>query len=443
MLAGPPAEAHEPTNWPALAHHVGTEAPVAMLVMNDQGAVVWANAEALQVVDPFANDLIGRPVMDLVHQDDWLTVVASLEYSDECPGKSVGPIRVRYSGGSAVVRRANLWAKNMMDDPAIRGIVISWVPDVSHQVLADAVSSATAGNPLAETLAVLVRSTLAVPFNSPSSILEIDPETGEVLRNVSSAGAPHFLQGTDTDLPWVRAAQLGMAVNAADLGTYGARYQPSRTGFASVWCRPIPSNTASTGVLAVWRPTTRGLDPSQHQELDRIVDVAQLCIESAANHDLLRYMASHDRLTGVANREWLQTFDSPLFGTSALFVDLDDFKGVNDRFGHLVGDEVLQVVARRLLGAVRSEDLVTRYGGDEFVVVCRTPTKLAETEAIAARIAAVLQEPISVKQHQISISASIGIAIGDPHGSLVDLVAQAEHATPRVNESTRGTYTLA
>ena len=105
MLVGPLAEAHEPTQWPTLAHHVGTEAPVAVLVMDDQGTVVWANAEALQVVDSFANDLIGRRVMDLVHQDDWLTVLASLEYTGECPGKSVGPIRVRYSGGSAVVRR--------------------------------------------------------------------------------------------------------------------------------------------------------------------------------------------------------------------------------------------------------------------------------------------------------------------------------------------------
>ena len=100
--------------------------------------------------------------------------------------------------------------------------------------------------------------------------------------------------------------------------------------------------------------------------------------------------ARRDPLTGVANRKELFEVLSPILEqgalTAALYVDLDGFKEVNDRFGHTLGDELLCSVAARMRGAIRGIDTVARVGGDEFVVICRDLESTDEAVAIGTRI---------------------------------------------------------
>ena len=101
-----------------------------------------------------------------------------------------------------------------------------------------------------------------------------------------------------------------------------------------------------------------------------------------------------------------------------LFVDLNDFKPVNDQHGHQTGDRLLRVVAQRLMGAVREVDTVARVGGDEFAVILEAIGDADDAAVVAAKIAESIGEPFSIDRHTLSIGASTGIAIypGDGDG---------------------------
>ncbi len=130
-----------------------------------------------------------------------------------------------------------------------------------------------------------------------------------------------------------------------------------------------------------------------------------------------RHMALHDCLTGLASRVLLQnrleialeTAKRRQMGLAVLMVDLDNFKEINDTYGHSAGDEVLKVTAQRLLRAVRKEDTVARMGGDEFVVLVQYLIDLHAAERIAAIIVGTLAAPIPIDGHEIPISASVGV----------------------------------
>jgi diguanylate cyclase (GGDEF)-like protein/PAS domain S-box-containing protein len=135
----------------------------------------------------------------------------------------------------------------------------------------------------------------------------------------------------------------------------------------------------------------------------------------------LSHQAVHDSLTGLPNRALLSDrLTQALAGASrrnssvsVLFLDLDQFKTINDANGHLVGDELLVEVAARLSTAIRPSDTLARFGGDEFVVVCED-ADVVEAQCIADRLAAALRDPIKVGGSLQYVSASIGIAVSPP-----------------------------
>jgi diguanylate cyclase (GGDEF)-like protein/PAS domain S-box-containing protein len=137
--------------------------------------------------------------------------------------------------------------------------------------------------------------------------------------------------------------------------------------------------------------------------------------------DELSRQAVHDSLTGLPNRALLaDRLSQALAGAarreapvSVLFVDLDQFKSVNDVNGHLIGDDLLVEVANRLRTAVRPSDTLARFGGDEFVIVCED-ADVIEAQCIAERLSLALKEPVEIAGSQYHVSASIGIATSPP-----------------------------
>ena len=132
----------------------------------------------------------------------------------------------------------------------------------------------------------------------------------------------------------------------------------------------------------------------------------------------LHYIAGHDPLTGLPNRALffgrLQTSlalakreGSHL---SVLFIDIDGFKHVNDNYGHLIGDKLLESIAQRLGACVRRSDTVGRFGGDEFVVVLNSIDMFADVLLIAETIRAELERPYQLDHHNLQLSPSIGVA---------------------------------
>jgi diguanylate cyclase (GGDEF)-like protein len=161
--------------------------------------------------------------------------------------------------------------------------------------------------------------------------------------------------------------------------------------------------------------------------------------DATARHDVeaeLSHRATHDQLTGLPNRyllydrltQSLARLDRDAGSVALLIADLDDFKAVNDRFGHLAGDAVLTEWARRLSSLIRPADTAARLGGDEFALVCEAMDEGA-AEALLERLDAASSRPIRGASWEVTVGISIGYAIATTAGTTADeLVAVADKA---------------
>lgn len=162
----------------------------------------------------------------------------------------------------------------------------------------------------------------------------------------------------------------------------------------------------------------------------------------------LAHQAMHDALTGLPNRghferELQRQFNQhPQRNTLAvLFIDGDRFKQINDRWGHAAGDQVLKITAQRLRGQLRKEDLVARFGGDEFAIMLRQIENPEQAAQAARHIMAVMQQPIMLEQGKsVQQTLSIGIALASRHSSPEALLAQADAAMYHIKQLGGGWY---
>ena len=163
----------------------------------------------------------------------------------------------------------------------------------------------------------------------------------------------------------------------------------------------------------------------------------------------IHYLARYDALTGLPNRTFFhQKMQVTLArqqktgeSCAVLFIDLDQFKQINDTMGHPFGDALLCVVAERLRRIARPSDIVARFGGDEFVIL-QYPIEVPEDAAsLARRVATTLGEPCAIDHHQVVIGASIGISIGLQDGDNADLLLKnADMALYRTKSEGRGAW---
>ena len=165
----------------------------------------------------------------------------------------------------------------------------------------------------------------------------------------------------------------------------------------------------------------------------------------------LAYQATHDVLTGLGNRSLfadrlahdfeLARRDDRLL--AVLFIDLDEFKPINDALGHKVGDQLLISIARRLQGIIRGSDTLARFGGDEFVLLLPALETMHEAEEVARRVLEEIAKPHVIQNHELHISASIGVAvITEELAHHEKLLQQADMAMYRAKEQGRDTYEI-
>jgi diguanylate cyclase (GGDEF)-like protein/PAS domain S-box-containing protein len=166
-----------------------------------------------------------------------------------------------------------------------------------------------------------------------------------------------------------------------------------------------------------------------------------------AVEDRLAHEATHDPLTRLPNRvivddrlgHALDRGRRDGSRAAAIFLDIDEFKSVNDTWGHAAGDELLRQVAQRVQRAARAADTVGRYGGDEFVVICEDLPSAADALVVAERIRAEVAQPAAVDGEEIRVGTSIGVALSaGPEEASGTLLGRADAAMYEAKASGRG-----
>jgi len=228
---------------------------------------------------------------------------------------------------------------------------------------------------------------------------------------------------------------------------------------ARAFTQPINAMSAAAANFAKGQPA--GDLPVERQ--DEIGELARSLqqMQHQINHNLsqlqsnqqaLEHMAQHDVLTGLPNRRlFVSQLEKAMIHArryggevSVLFIDLDDFKDINDRYGHDTGDLVLKAVAQRLLAMMREGDTVARIGGDEFVVMLGAATTHPQLIAVAEKMLSGINLPIDVFGVEMKVGASIGISRYPQDGqSVSELLATADHAMYAVKAEGSGGFRFA
>jgi diguanylate cyclase (GGDEF)-like protein/PAS domain S-box-containing protein len=197
--------------------------------------------------------------------------------------------------------------------------------------------------------------------------------------------------------------------------------------------------------LVTWY--SRRINDDEKSFVRALASILGTALVRLRSEERMRHEALHDPLTGLANRTLLRDrLDLALARTAreatptgVLFVDLDEFKLVNDRFGHAAGDTVLASVGARLRAAVRPADTVARLGGDEFVVVCEAVDEAAAL-ALGRRLDAAVRQPLDIAGAEQHLTASIGIALGSDDAD--SILAAADSALYQAKAAGRGRVEL-
>jgi len=211
-----------------------------------------------------------------------------------------------------------------------------------------------------------------------------------------------------------------------------------------------------------WPGLVQMTDKTGHLRASRIVEGSEQLVQAAVHADTVAQLAvssldeltrrtQRDELTGAINRTlMLDRIDNAIAmakrhgkQVGLIFVDLDDFKPINDRFGHGVGDAVLKLVTRRLGEVVRDSDSVGRHGGDEFLVLLAELASAADATPVAQKVVEAIGEPFVVGHLALMLSASVGIAVYPEDGdNAVVLIGSADAAMYRAKKRGPGGFAL-
>lgn len=182
--------------------------------------------------------------------------------------------------------------------------------------------------------------------------------------------------------------------------------------------------------------------------VDGFVGISQDVTHQRREQDRLSHLAERDPLTGLLNRAGFESRVECKVWSSGegpslamLYIDLDHFKPVNDRYGHQAGDQLLQVFSKRISEAVRSSDVVARLGGDEFAILLEGVSDLATARRVADKVLAAAGQPFEIDGHRIQVGASVGVSLArGPDPDWRGLLHQADQQLYRAKNAGRGQH---
>ncbi|OIR04471.1 cyclic di-GMP phosphodiesterase Gmr [mine drainage metagenome] len=318
------------------------------------------------------------------------------------------------------------------------------------------------GKSLFKVLDALVLEVEALHPEMLCSILLVD-ESRQTLRHGAAPSLPGFYAQAIDGLPigdgmgtCGTAAFNGERVVVEDVQQHAYwqefRDLAARAGVQSCWSQPFKDeNDNVLGTFAIYHKHPAQPSPAAISLLESYANLARLIVERKAASDEINSLAFYDPLTGLPNRRLLldrlhQAVSSRMRNgreASLLFIDLDNFKTLNDTLGHDIGDSLLQQVAKRLTACVREGDTVARLGGDEFVVVLEDLSETAleagsQTESIGNKIIYALNQPYQLGSHEHHSTPSIGATLfNEGQLDVEELLKQGDIAMYQAKKSGR------
>ncbi len=214
-----------------------------------------------------------------------------------------------------------------------------------------------------------------------------------------------------------------------------------------VWQGKLFNKTKSGQIIPVWS-TIKAVKDKDGKLINYIAVQTDLR-EIEGIQDEINYLAYHDQLTGLYNRAHFEEYLHHAIALAKrkgehialLFIDLDRFKIINDTLGHDIGDEVLVEVAKRLQNTLRESDFISRWGGDEFVVILENINQSADSAKTASHLINILKEPIEIATHSLTTTASIGITLYPENGEDANtLIKHADSAMYLAKETGKNQF---
>ena len=418
--------------------------PSTFAVIIDPGLTTrWLSRSAAWMTGTDPGSRRGRESLERVHPDDVGRLLGAFEQLSEANATTPGvpvvePLRYRVSsGGDDEWTTREALVLNLLHDPVVNGLLLIVRPvDGTLDGVGHVVDLLVNDAPLAEVLSACAA---LVPAYLGAAVV-VGLVDGAPTVGIAPGCAVEPLCGDDR---WWRDTMADGKIRAPydfDGFPHELAEQAREAGYRTAWVLPVqePSSGDVSGCLVVWLLIEVELNIGTDHGLRQAQRLASLVIGEQRRHQALQREAVTDPLTRVGNRSALRRrLDLSTGPVSVAFVDLDDFKAVNDTHGHDAGDTVLREVARRLGDSVREDDLVVRLGGDEFAVVFADGTPAEGIERLVTHVHGTIEAPIELgPDASITVHASLGVATG-PAGEVVHLADEALYATKRAKRRPR------
>jgi diguanylate cyclase (GGDEF)-like protein/PAS domain S-box-containing protein len=382
----------------ARAHALLADTEDVVALLDREGTIVYASPAVDRMLGRPAPTVVGSSPFDLIHRDDHNRVVANMRANGERPG-ATDRFEVRLQHADASWKTVETTVTNRVEDPAVNGFVVTL-----HDVTVQRRNEAS----LLE-----LRARYRATFDHSPVGMAVVMLDGRMLR--ANRALAQMLGVAEDDLEHASVLSLthpedrdaaDQAMRAAAAGHTVANRLEQRWMHSDG--RPVR--------VAVSASPVRGSDGAPMYLVAQVEDISA----TEETDRLLAHQAVHDELTGLPNRamfmEQLRRALSELEGrdrVAVMFIDLDHFKVVNDSLGHQAGDRLLVTVADRLRAATRPSDVVARFEGDTFTVLCNGVPDERDVRAVADRLVEAVSGPMVVSDSEHFVTASVGIAVAD------------------------------
>lgn len=398
-------------------------------ILNAAGVIQFQSPAVERALGYRPDEMFGTHFNDYIHTDEKESIECFMAQVIASPGQHL-PLtyRCRHKDGSW--RWLEATVTNFLDDLAIRGVLIN-ARDITERVLAEQQTRESqarfrsAFDDAAVGMAII---------GLDGRLLQVNP----ALSAMTTYSEAELLAMTDADVSHPDDAEIGAELTEqlrqGSIDTFRIEKRYRNKDGSTVWCLVNVAAVRDDEGTALYL-LAQVQDISERKELE-----AQLS-----------HQALHDSLTGLPNRTlMLDRLDREVSHSrrhggwvAVLFLDLDNFKVINDSLGHAAGDMLLVMVAQRLQACVREEDTISRFGGDEFIIIIGQIGGADEAIDVTTRLLAAMEEPFTISGREMVISPSIGIALGEAgqhHRS--DLLRHADIAMYRAKAQGRAGYNL-